>query len=214
MLFGQEISLLWSSFELFMTVTHLFVFFGIRNSKLDFLRKQKYYFLLDATTHTGNLLVYFDRKSSIIMMFSLCLWTIMLIGHLHYFLNLHRNPPLSLRQRLKYDGSIPDDRHKISRIFHWSCIEYSKDRFDITQSGKEMLETLGDITAHSTGFYLAFQNLESLRYRSMTFILMVGLLYRQMLNLPHFINEPKMMPQFMRKFSSLIYDHSSTVHYE
>jgi hypothetical protein len=211
MLFGEEICLLWSSVELFMAVTHLFVLLGIRNPKLTFIRTQKNYFLLDAMIHMTNLLLYFRSEKSIPMIFCLCLWSIMLVGHIRYFLNLHRNPPLSQRQRLRHQGPIPNDSHKISRIFHWSSVDFEENRFHIGESGKEILETSADITAHSAGFLFAFQNLLSFRYRVLTFIIMIALLYRQMLNLPHFINEPKMMPLILRKLNNLISNQPSTM---
>lgn len=196
MLFRQEIYLFWSSVELFMSVTHLFVLLGIRNPKLTFIRTQKNYFLLDATIHMINLILYYQTKNYFIIF----LWLIMLFGHVHYFLNLHLNPPLSQRQRLRHEGIIPNDSHKLSRIFHWSSVDFELNRFDITKCGKEILETLADVTAHAAGFYFAFQNLQTYRYRFLAILFMIGLLYRQMLNLPHFINEPKMMPSILRKF--------------
>ena len=210
MLFGQEVYLLWSSIELFMAVTHLFVLLGIRNPKLSFIRTQKNYFLLDAMIHVANLLLYFRSEKTISMIFLLGLWSIMLVGHINYFLNLHRNPPLSQRQRLRHQGPIPSDNHKISRIFHWSSVDFEANRFNIVESGKEILETLADVTAHSAGFVLAYQNILSVWYRLITFIIMIALLYRQMLNLPHFINEPKMMPPILRKLNNLISNQQST----
>lgn len=198
MLFAQEFSLLWSSIELFMSVTHLFVLLGIRNPKLVFIRTQKNYFLLDATIHMINLILHFQTKNYFILL----LWSIMLTGHVYYFLNLHLNPTLTQRQRLRYEGKIPDDSHKLSRIFHWSSTDFPSNRFHIQDCGKEILETSADVTAHAMGFYYAFQNLHTYRYQICTFIFMIGLLYRQMLNLPHFINEPKMMPVFLRKILS------------
>jgi hypothetical protein len=211
MLFNQEFCLLWSSLELFMAITHLFVLLGIRNPKLSFIRTQKNYFLLDASIHMTNLLLYCRSKQSIGKMFCICLWSIMFVGHVYYFLNLHLNPPLSNRQRLRHQGPIPNDLHKIARIFHWSCVEMTSNRFHIGTHGKEILETLTDVTAHSAGFYFTFQYIQSFRYQSMTFIIMIILLYRQMLNLQHFVKEPKMMPSILRKLHDLAPDHSATV---
>ncbi len=211
MFFSEELYLLWSSLELFMAVTHFLVLAGLQNTKLGFLRRQKYYFLLDAITHLINLVLYVRAETSILKFVGLILWSIMLIGHIYYFLNLHLHPPLTQQQRLKHQGPIPNDSHKISRIFHWSCVEFQANRFHFGQCGKEISETVCDIIAHSTGFYLAFQHLQSLPYRLLTFLLMFGLLYRQMLNLPYFLHDPKMMPSILRKFHHLLSSHSSTI---
>jgi hypothetical protein len=116
---------------------------------------------------------------------------------IYYYKHLKSNPP----SRRKEAGQIEEDNsHKIPRIFHWSCIEYSANRFSIFQSGREMFETTIDVIAHSTGFFLAFQMLESIWYQLAALILMFALLYRRMLNLKYFLTEPKMMPGPLRRF--------------
>ncbi len=81
---------------------------------------------------------------------------------------------------------------------HWTrtfqfefSIDFEANRFHIGQWGKEINETLVDITAHSTE----------------SFILMIGLLYRQMLNLPHFINNAT----DLREWNNLISNYSLTM---
>jgi len=125
------------------------------------------------------------------------MWIIALVLHLHYYRNLKTNPP----PRRKQDGQMEEDNsHKISRIFHWSCVEFQENRFSIFQSGRQMLETTLDVVAHTAGFILAFQKIESIWYKLTALILMFGLFYRQMLSLKYFLSDPKMMPTQLRRF--------------
>lgn len=120
----------------------------------------------------------------------------MLVIHLYYYRNLKTNPP----PRRKEDGQMEEDNaHKISRIFHWSCVEFQPNRFSLTESGKEMLETTIDITAHTAGFIFAFRMIKSIWYKLGAFIVMFTLFYRHMLTLKYFLTEPKMMPPQLRQ---------------
>ena len=132
----------------------IFSILGFRNSKLGFLRRQHNYFLLDAITHMINLTLHSPKN---VGYFLYGLWMYAVIVHLYYYRNLTTNPP----PRRNQDGKFEEDNsHKISRIFHWSCIEYQSNRFSIYESGKEMLETTIDVTAHTAGFILAFQMIQ------------------------------------------------------
>jgi hypothetical protein len=161
---------------------------------LGFLRRQHNYFLLDAITHFINVLLY-PIKTVGILLYSM--WLIAIPIHLHYYHNLKSNPP----PRRKRDGEMEEDNsHKIPRIFHWSCVEYQANRFSVFQSGREILETTIDVVAHSSGFILAFQQIESTGYKIFALFLMLAFFYRQMLGLKYFITDPKMMPPQLRKF--------------
>ncbi|UJR32295.1 hypothetical protein I4U23_019759 [Adineta vaga] len=197
MIFQQEFYLLWSSLELFMALTHLFVFLGFRNSKLGFLRRQHNYFLLDGLTHLTNAFLFSPK---IVGRLIYSLWLFAFVVHIYYYYNLKSNPP---PRRNQDDQPIEDNSHKISRIFHWSCLEYQPNRFSIMHSGKEMLETAIDVVAHSSGFYLAFLMIDSFLYKTIAILLMFALFYRQMLSLKYFFTEPKMMPpQLQQLFTS------------
>jgi hypothetical protein len=100
-----------------------------------------------------------------------------------------------------------DNSHKIPSIFHWSCVEYQANRFSIFQSGREMLETTMDVIAHSSGFILAFRQIESIGYQIFSLVLMLAFFYRQMLGLKYFLTDPKMMPIQLRRFFT---DYSAT----
>ena len=65
-----------------------------------------------------------------------------------------------------------------------------------------MLETAADVTAHTAGFYLAFQMLQSVWYRLAGLAIMSAILYRQMLTLKYFLTEPKMMPPVLRRWAT------------
>ncbi|CAF1070003.1 unnamed protein product [Adineta ricciae] len=197
MLFQQEFYLLWSSLELFMALTHLFVFLGFRNPKLGFLRRQQNYFLLDAFTHAVNALLHSPKTFGGVLH---VIWLFAFIVHLYYYRNLTVNPPP--RRQQTSDQSVDDNSHKISRIFHWSCLEFQADRFSIMQSGKEMLETIIDVVAHTAGFYLAFHLINSFVYKLVALLLMLALLYRQMLSLKYFFTEMKMMPPHLQRLFS------------
>ncbi|CAF4159719.1 unnamed protein product [Rotaria sordida] len=111
------------------------------------------------------------------------------------------NPSLRRNQ----DEKISEDNsHKISRIFHWSCLEFKGNRFSLVESGKEMLETIMDVSLHSIGFFLAFRMIESIWYKIAVLSLMFGLLYRQMLSLKYFFTEPKMMPPQLQRLFTII----------
>lgn len=130
---------------------------------------------------------------------TLSLWIYAFFVHLYYYHNLASNPP----PKRKQDGEMEaDNADRISRIFHWSCVEFSADRFNIAQSGKEMLETTLDVTAHTIGFLLAFQQIRSFWYKLASVVLMLGLFNRQMLSLKYFLTDPKMMPVQLRGFFS------------
>ena len=168
----------------------------MRNSKLGFLRRQHNYFLLDAFTHLVNLLLY---SPAIVGLPLYSIWGIAFVIHIHYYRNLKANPPPKANE----DGQMPEDnKHKIPRIFHWSCVEYTANRFSILESGREMLETTLDVTAHSAGFYLAFQMVQSLWYKLAVLMIMSALLYRQMLALKYFLTDPKMMPPMLRRWAA------------
>lgn len=168
----------------------------MRNSKLGFLRRQHNYFLLDGLTHLTNL---FLNSPSTVGLPLYCLWIIAFVIHMHYYRNLKTNPP----PKPTGDGQIPEDnKHKIPRIFHWSCVEYSANRFSILESGREILETAADVTAHTAGFYLAFQMLQSFWYRVASLAIMSAILYRQMLTLKYFLTDPKMMPPVLRRWAA------------
>lgn len=166
---------------------------GIRNSKLGFLRRQQNYFLLDAFTHMINALLHSPKTVGWPLY---GMWLFAFCVHLYYYHNLVTNPP---PRRNKEGPPSEDNSHKISRIFHWSCLEFTADRFNIMQSGKEMLETGIDVTAHSAGFYLAFRMLTSVWYKLAAVTLMFALFYRQMLGLKYFFTEPKMMPPHLQR---------------
>jgi hypothetical protein len=115
---------------------------------------------------------------------------------MHYYRNLKVNPP----PRRNESGKTEENNiHKLSSIFHWSCVEYQANRFSIFESGREMLETTADVTAHTAGFYLAFQMLESIWYKIAVFVIMFIMLNRRMLQLKYFLTDPKMMPLQLRR---------------
>ncbi|CAF2965059.1 unnamed protein product, partial [Rotaria sp. Silwood2] len=126
------------------------------------------------------------------------MWAYALMVHLYYYRNLKIHPP----PRRNPDGTKiqEDNAHKISRIFHWSCVEFQANRFSLFESGREMAETTMDVVAHSIGFFLAFCMIESIWYKLGALALMFGVLYRQMLGLPFFLTEPKMMPTQLQRF--------------
>lgn len=196
MIFQQELCILWSSLELFMALTHLFVFLGFRNSKLSFLRRQGNYFLLDAFTHLINILINSQRSIG----YSLnLLWAYAVFVHLHYYRNLKINP--APKRKLKHDDQTEEDNsHRISRIFHWSCVEYQANRFSISESGRQIFETALDVIAHTSGFVLAFRQINSTVYQVVSILLMLVLLNRQMLSLKYFQTNPKMMPSQLQRF--------------
>ncbi|CAF1105509.1 unnamed protein product [Adineta steineri] len=193
MIFQQEFYTLWAGLELFMSMTHLFVFLGIRNSKLGFIRRQQNYFLLDGFTHLINVLIHSPKTVGWPLYI---MWIYAFFVHLYYYHNLVSNPPPKRGE----EGKVEDNSHKISRIFHWSCIEFQANRFSIMQSGKEIAETTLDVVAHTSGFVLAFRLIESYWYKAAAIILFIGLFYRQMLNLKYFFTEPKMMPPQLQRF--------------
>jgi len=169
---------------------------------LGFLRRQHNYFLLDAFTHLINTLLYSPKTVGVPLY---GIWIFAFIVHVYYYRNLKINPP----PRRKQDGQMEEDNsHKISRIFHWSCVEFQANRFNLLESGKEMLETTIDVVAHSAGFILAFQQITSIWYKLGAISLMFALFYRQMLSLKYFLTEPKMMPVQLRRFFT---DHSAKV---
>lgn len=168
---------------------------------MGFLRRQHNYFLLDAITHLVNALLY---SPSTVGLPLYGIWIYAFFVHIYYYINLTTNPP-----RRRKDGETDEDNsHKISRIFHWSCVEYQANRFNIFESGKEMFETILDVVAHTSGFFLIFQNIQSIRYKLAAFVLMFALFYRQMLALKYFLTEPKMMPVQLRRFFT---EHSAAV---
>ncbi|CAF1234003.1 unnamed protein product [Rotaria sp. Silwood1] len=175
MVLYQEFCLIWSSLELFMAISHIFVF-------------------LDAFTHLINLLLYSSKTISIPLRI---IWFYALLVHLYYYRNLKTNPPP--RRNPNGQKVQEDNAHKISRIFHWSCIEYEPNRFSIFESGKEMFETTVDVIAHSMGFFLTFRMIESIWYKIGALTLMFGVLYQRMIGLKFFFTEPKMMPSPLQR---------------
>jgi hypothetical protein len=158
--------------------------------------------LFDAITHLVNASLYSPKTVGVPMYI---IWSYAAVVHLYYYRNLKTNPP----PRRKQDGQMEEDNsYKIPRIFHWSCVEYQANRFSIFQSGREILETTIDVAAHTTGFFLAFRNIESIWYKLSALILMFALFYRRMLALKYFLIEPKMMPVQIRQFFT---DYSATV---
>jgi len=171
---------------------------------LGFLRRQHNYFLLDATTHFVNALLYSPKTVSLPLY---SLWIFAFVIHMYYYYNLKTNPP---PRRNEQGKTKEDDSHKISRIFHWSCVEYQPNRFNILHSGKEMSETAIDIIAHTAGFILAFRMLESYWYQLGALILMFAVFYRQMLALKYFLTEPKMMPPQLQRLFTAFFTNSVT----
>jgi uncharacterized protein YqhQ len=95
-----------------------------------------------------------------------------------------------------------EDTHESSRIFHWSRIEYSANRFSLLESGSELLQTAADIIAHSAGFLLAFRMIESVIYQMGVFVLLSVLLYQRVIQLKYFLSDPKMMPKPLQRLFS------------
>lgn len=188
MLLSQEFYMLWSALELFMALTHLFVFLGFKNSTLDFLRRKHNYFLVDGMCHLVHLFIY---RISDVGLPLYGLWVYAFIAHMYYYRNLKLNPP---PVKTAEDKIVEDDTHKISRIFHWSCIEYKANRFSLTESGKEMFETSCDVIAHGIGFYLALSMLTSIWYQIGVFAITAIVFHRSMTGLEDFLTDPKMMP--------------------
>jgi hypothetical protein len=198
MVFFQEFCMIWSTIELFMATTHLFVLLGFKNSKLWFIRRQQNYFLFDASTHLTNALLY---SPAIVGYPIYLLWIYAVAVHLYYFRNLMINPLPSKKQNPDEKQTIEDNSDKISKIFHWSCIDSTDtDRFDIFKYGQQIAETIIDVFLHFMGFYFAFQNIDSVWYRITAIIAMTALVYRQMINLKYFMTDPKMMPKPLQKF--------------
>ncbi len=145
-------------------------------------------------THLTNLLLYSPKNVGYILY---GLWIYAVGVHLYYYINLTTNPP----PRRNQDGEVEEDNaHKISRIFHWSCVEYQPNRFSIFESGKEILETTIDITNHTAGFILGFRMIQSYWYKIGAVIVMFTLFYQRMLGFKYFLTEPKMMPPQLRGF--------------
>lgn len=165
---------------------------------MGFLRRQQNYFLLDAFTHAVNALLNSPKTCGGVLH---AIWSFAFVVHLYYYRNLTVNPPPPRQQT--GDKPVEDNSHKISRIFHWSSLEFQADRFSIMQSGKEMLETIIDVVAHTAGFYLAFRLINSSVFRLAAILLMLAFLYRQMLGLKYFYTEPKMMPPHLQRLFSL-----------
>ena len=192
MLFTQEFFMLWSALELFMALTHLFVFLGIKNSSIHFLRRKHNYFLLDGMCHFVHLFIYRIEDVGVPLYL---LWIYAFIAHMYYYRNLKVNPPPLASKTKLINGNAPEDGlDKICRIFHWSCIDYKANRFSLTESGKEMLETSCDVIAHTAGFYLALCMLNSIWYQIGVFVITAIVFHKNMLSLKHFLTEPKMMP--------------------
>ncbi|CAF0809455.1 unnamed protein product [Didymodactylos carnosus] len=194
MIASEELKVLWTSFELFMAISHFLVLIGVKNSKIGFLRRQTTYFLLDALTHLFNLC--FHHKLLLNNAFGFLIyinWIVMFIGHVYYYLNLKLNPPK------------PDDKSvaNLCNIFLWSCVEFTKNRFDIKQCGKEVVETVSDIVAHSAGYYYMFTEIKSDAYKILTILLMAMALYNRMIRFKYFLTEPQMMPKPLRDLYSV-----------
>ena len=194
--------MLWSALELFMALTHLFVFLGFKNSKLGFLRRKHNYFLLDATCHLVHLFLYSISDVGLPMY---VLWIYAFVVHMYYYRNLKVNPP----PRKSADGQpVEDNSDRLSRIFHWSCVEFQANRFSLIESGKEMWETSCDVFAHTTGSYLAFRMLDSIWYQIGVFAITAVVFHKNMLRLKHFLTEPKMMPATLQRLMKM---HSTTM---
>lgn len=161
---------------------------------MGFLRRQQNYFLLDGITHLINTFLY-SRQSVGTPLY--CMWIYAFAVHIYYYYCLISNPP----PRRHADGQMGEDNSdKIPRIFHWSCVEYQANRFNIFQSGREMFETTIDVFLHTAGFLLAFRQIQSIWYRVFSVALMFVLFYRQMLTFKYFLTDPKMMPPQLRRF--------------
>ena len=100
----------WATFEALLATSHIAVLLGIRNSKLEYLRTQAHYFLLDGLTHLFHILYYGLDDVSI---FAWINWRIQIFVHVYFFFNLFLNPPHTPQERLK-------------KIFHWSCVGFKK----------------------------------------------------------------------------------------
>lgn len=120
--------------ELSFVLSHLYVFIGYKNPFLWNIRNQKYYFLCDAVCHLLNSFLFFSSKSDILRGFGLFLF----FGHIHYFINLCKN-------------DFPNMEENLCTILKWSCIKCNKKRFDVFESGSEMLQTAIDIVGHLLG---------------------------------------------------------------
>ena len=120
----------------------------------------------------------------------------MVVGHFYYYGNLKQNPPPAHQSD---NMDVSDDATKISRIFHWSCVEFHTNRFSFRECGKELIETGADVVAHLAGFFLAFRQIESVFYQISALAIMYALLYHSMLSLKSFLTDPKMMPAQLRR---------------
>ena len=163
---------------------------------MGFLRRQQNYFLLDGITHIVNTLLHSPRTAGTSLY---VLWIFAFVIHMYYYWNLKNHPPPKRDQRGRVEK---EDTHELSRIFHWSCIDYAANRFSLLESGSELLQTAADIIAHSAGFLLAFRMIESVIYRIGVFVLLTMLLYRRMIQLKYFLSDPKMMPKPLQRLFS------------
>lgn len=171
----------WCTIEALIACSHIAVLLGFRNSKIDYLRTQAHYFLLDGLTHLFHILYYSLDQVNLVAWVN---WRIQIFVHFYFFLNLFLNPPSTSTDRLK-------------KVFHWSCIEFKEKRFDFINCFWEILGTVADIMAHLFGFYYMALTLDKFYFliilASVFLINSILLIIRK-----EFTTEKHMMPQFFQ----------------
>jgi hypothetical protein len=157
--------------ELFFSLSHILVHLGIKNPRYRFIIKQRIYFAFDGSCSIINLWYFWDYYY---LMKALLLYVI--LAHAYYVADLF----LSAGK---------------SRIFKWSSIDNSKNRFNQIYL-KENIETLFDDLCHFSGFLISFIHLPlSLQFFSV--LSSLSILWILVLNAKFFYTKRHMMPTWL-----------------
>ena len=170
--YSQLFYFLFCSIELFLSISHLLVHLGIKNSRYRFITKQKIYFSVDASLTTLNLLVFWEN---------------------YYFMRFFMVLAIILHAYYVADLIFTNGK---SEIFKWSSVDLAKDRFGINNI-KENIETLIDDTCHFTGFLSAFLEISCL-FKVLAIGLSLGVLWLLVLNAKFFFTKKHMMPCWLQ----------------
>jgi hypothetical protein len=141
---NSMIKLGWANFEAMLAFTHFLVLCGFRNSDLNLLRERHWYFLEDGFTHLISIFFYSIEE---VGLFAYLNWRLMLVVHLSCWINLIFNPSQT-------------DSSRLHKVYHWSCIECTHDRFNFRKYGIQIIGTVLDTLAHCIGFYFIFIRME------------------------------------------------------
>ena len=165
-----------SFIEFFVFVTHLLVHLGVRNTRYNFLRKQGYYFAVDGFMTLINLIYFWD---SYYYFRAILIYAI--VVHFYYVVDIYA-----------FGG--------LSRIFQWSCITFTENRFELKYL-KENLETIIDCSCHGTATVM-FMRLLDMKLQVSALVLGFVLLYKLCLGSKFFFSEKHMMPSYLKPFFS------------